>query len=105
MDNPQNFAAPSPETAAAAQQTKQQYEALKDAVGGVAGGVRNTAASYAEDLKDRTTDWVETRRQAVAQRSHDLQEGVEEYVERNPYRAVALAAGIGFLFGLILKRR
>lgn len=105
MDNPQNFVSPGPETAAAAQQTKEQYQALKDAAGGVAGGVRNTAASYAEDIKDRATDWVETRKQAVSQRSHDLQEGVEEYVERNPYRAVALAAGIGFIVGLILKRR
>ncbi|MCL2648410.1 MAG: DUF883 C-terminal domain-containing protein [Phycisphaerales bacterium] len=30
---------------------------------------------------------------------------VVESIERNPYQALAIAAGIGFVAGLILKRR
>jgi ElaB/YqjD/DUF883 family membrane-anchored ribosome-binding protein len=28
-----------------------------------------------------------------------------DYVQRNPYASLAIAAGIGFVAGLILKRR
>ena len=34
-----------------------------------------------------------------------VKECVMESIERNPYQALAIAAGIGFVTGLILKRR
>ncbi len=35
----------------------------------------------------------------------DANDNVIDYVQRNPFKALGIAVGIGFVAGLILKRR
>ena len=35
----------------------------------------------------------------------DVSEEVTKYVKRNPFASIAIAAGVGFLFGLLFSRR
>ena len=60
--------------------------------------------------KIRETVDAAKRRLADAQRfaAHESEEAVrvtDEYVRRNPWQAVGIAAGIGLLAGLLLSRR
>ena len=41
--------------------------------------------------------------QEVKQAVQDQQEGLERFIRRNPLQAVAIAAGIGFVFALIAR--
>jgi ElaB/YqjD/DUF883 family membrane-anchored ribosome-binding protein len=92
-------------SAAAAQGDKEALKnkavAAKDAVADLAGEAKHYAAHRVSDAKDAAAGWVETGKEKVA----DMSECAVDYVQRNPYTALAIAAGIGFVAGLILKRR
>ncbi len=80
---------------------KQSAVAAKDAVADLAGEAKNYAAHRASDAKDTAAGWVHQGKEKVC----DLSDCTVDYVQRNPYTAIAIAAGIGFVAGLILKRR
>ncbi len=80
---------------------KQKAAVAKDAVADLAGEVKHYAAARASDAKDTAAEWVQAGKKKVASAS----DCTVEYIERNPYQALAIAAGIGFVAGLILKRR
>jgi len=42
--------------------------------------------------------------QVVLDRSKEYAETAEEYVRENPWAAVGIAAGLGLLFGLLMRR-
>lgn len=66
----------------------------------------------AEQLRDRAMallDSALTRAQATEQRAlakgKQLAHDADGYVRDNPYRTIAVAAGVGVLFGLVLARK
>lgn len=73
---------------------KQKAAAAKDAVADFAGEAKHYAAA-------RAADAVESTKSKVA----NIGTQAVDYIQRNPYQALAIAAGIGFVAGLILKRR
>jgi ElaB/YqjD/DUF883 family membrane-anchored ribosome-binding protein len=75
--------------------------AVKDAVSDLAGEAKHYAAARAGDVKDTAAGWARTGKEKAAR----VGEGTVDYIQRNPYQALAIAAGIGFVAGLILKRR
>lgn len=46
-----------------------------------------------------------TARSAAMDHMHDLQDRTERYVRRDPWKAIGIAAGIGFLVGILSGRR
>jgi ElaB/YqjD/DUF883 family membrane-anchored ribosome-binding protein len=80
---------------------KQKAVNAKDAVADLAGEVKHYASARAGDAKDKAAEWV----QAGKDKAGEVSDKAQEYVERYPYQALAIAAGIGFVAGLILKRR
>lgn len=80
---------------------KEKVVAVKDAVASLASETKRYASHRATDAKDKAGEWVDTAKQTAS----DYSDRTVEYVQRNPYQAIAIAAGIGFVAGLILKRR
>ncbi|MFI5198684.1 MAG: YqjD family protein [Thermoanaerobaculia bacterium] len=64
---------------------------LRERVGDVAENVRARAGALKDKIAD--TDW------------EDVQQGVKNYVRDNPGKSLALALGVGFALGLLLRRR
>jgi uncharacterized protein YjbJ (UPF0337 family) len=102
---------------------------LQDGAGGLAGdlplqakGKLNEAAGFVQDLvgqakghladavdtaKDRSSGSIETVRALVQNsltRNEDRYDEIKALVVKNPLAAVGVAAAVGILFGLFLKR-
>ena len=52
-------------------------------------------------LKERASGWVLQAKEKVGR----ISDKAVEHVQRHPYRSLAVAAGIGFVVGMLLKRR
>ena len=74
---------------------------LASAVGGEGvDALRERLRAHADSLQDALAD-----AQAATQiRYRAAAESTERYVRDNPWQAVGIAAGIGFLFGLLVAR-
>lgn len=80
---------------------KQKAGVVKDAVVDFAGTAKRYAAHRASDAKDTASEWVDTAKTKIG----DANDNVIDYVQRNPFTALGIAVGIGFVAGLLLKRR
>jgi ElaB/YqjD/DUF883 family membrane-anchored ribosome-binding protein len=73
---------------------KQKAGAAKDAVVDLAGEAKLYATDSAYYAKDSAlTKYDDFKGQTI------------DYIRENPYKAIGIAAGVGLLVGLILKRR
>ena len=68
----------------------------------LAGETKKYASHRVADAKDATGEWIET---AKVKRRREYKDGMVDYVQRNPYQAIGIALGVGFVAGLLLKRR
>lgn len=64
---------------------------VKEKMGEVAEGVKNRAGALRDKIRD--TDWDEVTEKAT------------DYVRQNPGKSLAIALGVGFALGLLLRRR
>lgn len=64
---------------------------VKEKVGEVAQDVKSRAGALRDRIKE--TDWEEVTDKAT------------DYVRQNPGKSVAIALGVGFALGLLLRRR
>lgn len=58
-----------------------------------AAAIKEDAIHYAQDTKDAAVAQYRTARRQT-----------EDFVQRKPYQSLAIAAGVGFVIGLLLKR-
>ena len=75
--------------------------AAKNAVADLAGEAKRYASHRLAGTKDTAATWASSAKSKAG----DYSENVVDYVQRNPYKSIAIAVGIGFVAGLILKRR
>ncbi|HVX86920.1 MAG TPA: hypothetical protein VH253_19205 [Phycisphaerae bacterium] len=80
---------------------KNKAVAAKEAIGDLAGEATHYAKHRAQDARETAAGWVASGKEKLG----DAGEATVDYIQRNPYKALAIAAGIGFVAGLILKRR
>jgi len=73
---------------------KEKAQVAKSAVADLAGEAKGYAAERLGDLKSTAQEKLQDSGAAIV-----------DFVQRKPYQAIAIAAGAGFLIGLILKRR
>ena len=65
-------------------------------------------AREAEELLQATADQTGARVEELRERARDALEaarGIDDQVRKNPWAAVAIAAGVGVLIGLLLSRK
>ena len=65
-------------------------------------------AREAEELLQATADQTGERVEELRERAKDALEaarGIDDQVRKNPWAAVAIAAGVGLLIGLLLSRK
>lgn len=83
----------------AAKAVEEKIDATRDSLGGrvrdkmgdVADNVRARAASLREKIRD--TEW------------DDVMNNVTGYVRDNPGKSIAIALGVGFVLGFLVRRR
>ena len=73
----------------------------KDAVKDLASEAGRFASRRMADAKETATQWAKTAKDKAV----GYGEVVGDYVQENPYKCLAIAAGAGLLLGLLLKRR
>ena len=64
---------------------------MKEKMGEVADGVKSRAGALRDKIRD--TDWDEVTEKAT------------DYVRQNPGKSLAIALGVGFALGFLLRRR
>jgi len=85
---------------------EQKVGKLKDGAGSAKSKVREGAEKVGTVTKERYDSTVENVRQGYGKVSKDfehLTEDVNEYVRDNPGRSVLMAAGVGFLVGMLMR--
>lgn len=83
----------------------QKYTHAKEAVLDLAVEARRAAADYARDIKHNAADWMHDKGGKLADSASDVNDTVVDYVRRNPYTALGIAAAAGLVIGLALRRR
>jgi ElaB/YqjD/DUF883 family membrane-anchored ribosome-binding protein len=68
---------------------------------GVIGDIREKALESLASVKESLT----SARGPLSERVKHAAEGTDEFVHRNPWEAIGVAAGLGLLLGLIISRR
>lgn len=74
----------------------------------LAGDAMAAGREYADRARyeaERLYEAGQQRAQEVAHYAEERYDEVSEMVRRNPAQALGIAAGVGFLFGLLLSRR
>ena len=73
---------------------------------------KTLAGDQAEELRVQLNDRLIKARETLAETKDNLQErgqaavvATEDYVQANPWQSVGIAAGVGFLIGLLATRR
>ena len=64
---------------------------VKEKMGEVAEGVKSRASALRDKIRD--TEW------------NEVTDKVTDYVKENPGKSIAIALGVGFALGLLLRRR
>lgn len=73
---------------------------LGDAATATYGDLRDQAKSKADELRGR----AQSAYTDATARAQDYQTEAESYIRENPLHSVAIALGVGFVLGLILRR-
>jgi len=97
---------------AASEEVKTQIEALRKDVAALTHAMADYAKVQQASLTDTASEGVHTLQrkgmesvEAAAKKAGETYAQAEEVVRENPAGTIALAAGLGFLVGLITARR
>jgi ElaB/YqjD/DUF883 family membrane-anchored ribosome-binding protein len=70
------------------------------------------ANDLADDLKSQTKDVLQKAGDQLSEQASHLQDlasdaryHTEDFIQTNPWVAVSIAAGVGFVFGVLVARR
>lgn len=92
--------------------TKEAISQLTDRGAEVVEDVRDTAQEYAHDIRDTARVYVDAARDAGHRKAEEAAfyaelgyEEARDWSRQRPGQALAIAAGVGFLAGLLLARR
>jgi ElaB/YqjD/DUF883 family membrane-anchored ribosome-binding protein len=66
----------------------------------IGGQVRDVASEKYNELRDQAAQYYNQGRETA----QEWEQGLEQYIQEQPLKAVLIAAGVGLLFGLLWKR-
>jgi len=67
-------------------------------------GLKKRAQTVQDELDDTMSDVGERGREALSEVSDHLGEALQESMQQHPLTTIALAVGLGFLFGTVWRR-
>lgn len=76
---------------------------LRDARSATTEGLNNASLQAREKLR-ATGSRLEEQRQIAAEHARTAIQTTRQYVSENPWKAIAIGSGIGFIVGLLLHR-
>jgi ElaB/YqjD/DUF883 family membrane-anchored ribosome-binding protein len=79
-------------------------ESLLKATASHAGAKVNEARSRAEETVRKAKERMSEVEQEALAKAKELAGDADRYVRQNPWQAIGIAAGIGFLVGLLARR-
>ena len=82
-------------------------EQLKDKAAEVASNIRDTASQFRDSATEQFQNARETASEyyeAGREKASQWEEQIESYVREQPLKALAIAAGVGIVLGVIWKR-
>jgi len=88
-------------TSGDAQALRDRAGNAKDAVKDLASEAGRFASRRMGEAKETATQWAKTAKD----KAMGYGEVVGDYIQENPYKSLAIAAGAGLLLGLLLKKR
>jgi len=80
-------------------------EALLQATTSEGGERLNAVRSRTMDSLQKARDRLAAMEEGAADQVREATEAAEDYVQKNPWQAVGMAAGVGLLLGLLIGRR
>ena len=85
---------------------------IRDHAGGMAGSIGDIGTAVKDVFIEKLTDVLrravslgDRGQEAVRDAAEDVRENIEERIQARPYKAVLIAAGIGLVLGLLVRRR
>ncbi|MDO1584281.1 DUF883 family protein [Rhizobium oryzicola] len=106
MNSPNEFARPGSQA-----DIEQQLQQLREDIAALARSVAAAGTNTAEDLKQKArktaadaTDEAAHLLGAARSQAKSIERDLERQIRTNPLQAVAIAAGVGFLFALLSRR-
>jgi ElaB/YqjD/DUF883 family membrane-anchored ribosome-binding protein len=91
---------PSGQGGAAADQLRDKAAEVGQNLRDMGGQVRDAASEKYNQLRDQAGDYYNQGREAAM----EWEQGLENYIQEKPLKAVLMAAGVGMLLGLLWKR-
>jgi ElaB/YqjD/DUF883 family membrane-anchored ribosome-binding protein len=88
------------EKAAGAADLKQTARQVSQNLRDLGSQARETATQQYDQLRDQATEYYEQGRE----RAREMEQSLEQYVQEKPIQALAIAAGVGLLLGILWKR-
>jgi len=82
------------------QQAQDLFAEASEATGKKADELR----AKGQDVLNQALNVAQTAQTAVVQGGRELVAGTDEYVQANPWRSIAISAGVGLLVGLAVGR-
>ncbi len=84
---------------------RQKAVAAGHAVAELAGEARHVATAGATELAAHARDWASTKGEKIRTRAESMHVSTISYVRHNPYKSLAIAAGIGVMVGMMIRFR
>ena len=84
-----------------AENLKDSAVAAKEAVTELAGEAGRYATHRIGDAKKSASAMIDT----VKAKAGEYNDGIIGFIRKNPYKSIAIAAGVGFAAALLLRRR
>ena len=85
---------------------------IRDHAGGMASSIGDIGTAVKDVFIEKLTDVLrravslgDRGQEAVRDAAEDVRDNIEERIQARPYKAVLIAAGIGLVLGLVLRRR
>jgi ElaB/YqjD/DUF883 family membrane-anchored ribosome-binding protein len=90
----------------------ESVEGIRDHAAGMGESVRDFGESIKDLLIDKFTDMLKQAvslgnkgKTVVRDAAIDAKDDLEEKIQESPYRSLLIAAGVGLMLGLVIRRR
>jgi ElaB/YqjD/DUF883 family membrane-anchored ribosome-binding protein len=78
---------------------------MTDSVRDIGEAVKNVLIEKFTDMLKRTVSFGDRTQKMARDAAFDVRDDLEEKIQEKPYKAVLIAAGVGLMLGLVLRRR
>jgi ElaB/YqjD/DUF883 family membrane-anchored ribosome-binding protein len=78
-------------------------QAIKDDAADTASNMASKAKDYASQYAQQAKEYAQQGYDMAADKTKELKDTTQSYIEENPWYAIGIALGVGVLVGLLLR--